>query len=729
MKQFLDWQVAKSANGEDFDAFFPASVPGNVQVDYAKANGFFDDWFVGDNFHKFDSLEDNFWKYRAILPALPKNEQAFFVALGIDYQFDIFLNSVKIYEHEGMFSKTRLPLNGAKAGDVLEVLVYPAPKHPIKNGDQLDQSRIPLSRSEADRSAKPAVCYGWDFHPRLIVQGIWEEAYIETVQNAHIVSVNVDYEIKNIQGETGEAHIFLTTEKTAGNAIYKLYDETGALTAETTDNEMVCNVALWFPHTLGKQPLYTLETLLTNENGDVVDVRREKIGFRKMELLMNEGAWFYPLEYPMTRSACPFTICINGKKTFGKGSNFVNLDVFVGTVTADDYRKQLTLVKECNMNILRLWGGAVVNKQSFFDICDELGIMVWQEFPLACNNYVDDKHYLQIIAQEAEAIVRKVKNHPCHIIWCGGNELFNNWSLMTDQSRVLRTLNKICLELDPLTPFLPTSPVMGVTHGPYKFTMFGKDVFHLFNDSLSTGYTEFGVPSMTNYEQLAKFIPEKELVCFKNTNSWKEHNAFDQAGSNRGHCDYESVVKYFGETTNTKEFVEYSQFLACVGYTYIFEEARRQPMCSMAINWCFNEPWYCAANNSLISYGNAKKTSYFAVQKALEAVTPSLRMKKFDYRFGEKVVCEVHVLNDSGKASGIESVDVYLDYGDKTKKLTTVYGASSEKNEYFGEIGFTVDKEMYDSVGCTPRSKKNVLVAIVLKTGNIEKRYPIMIMK
>ena len=94
MKQFLDWQVAKSANGKDFDAFFPASVPGNVQVDYAKANGFFDDWFVEDNFHKFDALEDNFWKYRAILPALPKNEQAFFVALGIDYQFDIFLNGV-----------------------------------------------------------------------------------------------------------------------------------------------------------------------------------------------------------------------------------------------------------------------------------------------------------------------------------------------------------------------------------------------------------------------------------------------------------------------------------------------------------------------------------------------------------------------------------------------------------------------------------------------------------
>ena len=454
MKYTLDWQVAKSSDSKNFDPFIPATIPGNVQLDYAKANGFYDDWFVGNNFHKFDNLEDNYWKYRTVLPAIPSNESPFFVALGIDYQFDVLLNGKTIYSHEGMFSKTSVPLEGAKEGDILEVLVYPAPKHPIKNGEQLDQSRIPLSRSEADRSAKPAVFYGWDFHPRLIVQGIWEEAYVETLPKARFLNVNVDYEIENIINEKGDARIFFKSQQTQGFAEFYLYDENDTLIGKATDGELTTQVLLWFPHTLGCQPLYRIEALLKNEDGDILDSYTEKIGFRKIELLMNEGAWNYPLAYPMTRSACPFTICINEKVTFGKGSNFVNLDVFVGSITPEDYRKQLLMVKECNMNILRLWGGAVVNKQAFFDICDELGIMVWQEFPLACNNYVDDKHYLKIIEQEADAIVRKIKNHPCHIIWCGGNELFNNWSLMTDQSRVLRTLNKICLELDPLTPFL-----------------------------------------------------------------------------------------------------------------------------------------------------------------------------------------------------------------------------------------------------------------------------------
>lgn len=729
MKQYLTWQVAKSADGKTFEKFIPAAVPGNVQFDYAAANGFADDWYVGDNFHKFDGLEDNFWKYRTILPEIPKNETAYFVALGIDYEFDIFLNGKRIYSHEGMFSKTDLRLDDAKEGDVLEVLVHPAPKNPVENGDMLDQSRIPLARSEADRSAKPAVCYGWDFHPRLIVQGIWDEAYIETKSEKRFLSVTVDYEVEEILDEKGKVRLAFSCETTGGKAEYALYDKKNDLVMQTAENSAVITAALWFPHTLGKQPLYTLVASLKDETGAITDTYTKKIGFRKVELLMNEGAWNYPSQYPLTRSACPFTLCVNGKKTFAKGSNFVNIDVFVGRVTEEDYRQQLQLVKECNMNIVRLWGGAVVNKQAFFDICDELGVMVWQEFPLACNNYVDDKHYLQIIEQEAKAIVAKIKDHPCHVLWCGGNELFNCWSLMTDQSLVLRTLNKICLDYDPYTPFLPTSPVMGVTHGPYRFSLRGQDVFHLFNDSISTGYTEFGVPSMASYEQLKKFIPAEELDCFKNTKMWQAHNAFDRLGETVGHCDLASVTKYFGETTDTKTYIEYSQFLAATGYTYIFEEARRQPMCSMAINWCFNEPWYCASNNSLISYGNVKKKAYAAVQNALSPVTPSLRMKKFDYSLDENAVFELHVLNDSGKESGIDRVDVYLDYGDKIKELTTLYGKSSAKNEYFGTFGFTVDKEMYDAAGCFSLPTKNTLLHIVLKANGIEKRYPVMIMK
>ncbi len=724
-KIYLEWQLSKSSNGVDFSEGFPASVPGNAQLDYAKAMGFADDWYFGDNFHKFDGLEDCFWKYTAFLPALSGCN--FFVAKGIDYQFDILLDGEKIYSQEGMFAPVRVALDKATEGSKLEVLIYPAPKHPIADIYKLDQSRIPLGRSEADRSVKPAVCYGWDFHPRLIIQGVWDEAFIENLPSTHIAVVDADYSVREVNGAEGVVKVTVSTVKTGGEVEHALIDESGNVVAESGDGEFTAKVSLWYPHNMGSQPIYTLRSTLKNQSGEVLHSVEKKIGFRKVQLLMNKGSWDSPNAYPMTRSACPFTLCVNGKEVFAKGSNFVNPEVFVGTLTKEHYRSQLLLVKECNMNILRLWGGAIVNKDCFFDLCDELGIMVWQEFPLACNHYEDEPSYLRVLEQEATAIVKRVKPHPCHVVWCGGNELFNSWSLMTDQSLPLRLLNKICLELDPLTPFLPTSPVFGVKHGPYSFTLYGQDVFHLFNGNDATGYIEFGMSSMSSMEELKKFMPASALEKIENSQPWRDHHAFDESWKTSGHADYDSVTKYFGKVEQVEAFIERSHFLTCAGYIYIFEEARRQENCSMAMNWCFNEPWYCSANNSLLGYGNAIKPTYYAVQSALSPVTPTLRMERFDYKKGGVFKGEVHILNDSNKPSGIDLVEVYLE-GTERKKIASLSATSSSVNEFCGNIEFAIDDSL-PLLSDAPFSPIYDFINIVLKTKNHEKKYPIAIEK
>ena len=148
------------------------------------------------------------------------------------------------------------------------------------------------------------------------------------------------------------------------------------------------------------------------------------------------------------------------------------------------------------MNIFRMWGGSGIQKDRFYELCDECGIMVWQEFPLVCNNYVNDPHYLEILEQEATCIVKSLRKHPCVVLWCGGNELFNGWSKMTDQHHALRLLNKICYDHDRNTPFLATSPLAGMAHGCYLFSYEGKEVYRMFNEAHYTAYTEFGVPSV-----------------------------------------------------------------------------------------------------------------------------------------------------------------------------------------------------------------------------------------
>ena len=161
------------------------------------------------------------------------------------------------------------------------------------------------------------------------------------------------------------------------------------------------------------------------------------------------------------------------------------------------------------MNLLRVWGGGIVNKEAFYEQCDELGLMVWQEFPLACNNYEGTPAYLRVLDQESKSIISRVRRHASHVIWCGGNELFNNWSGMTEQSLALRLLNRNCFDMDPGTPFLMTSPVMGMGHGHYRFSSDGVEVYKWMSEAANTAYTEFGCPGPASADYLRGFIPPR----------------------------------------------------------------------------------------------------------------------------------------------------------------------------------------------------------------------------
>lgn len=142
------------------------------------------------------------------------------------------------------------------------------------------------------------------------------------------------------------------------------------------------------------------------------------------------------------RTSCRRRAAIHGRSIFARGSNWGSPDIFPGRAGADTYRPLLALARDAHFNLLRCWGGAPAPKESFFERCDVLGLFVWQEFPLACNRYPDTPGYLADLDRESRAIIRRVRQHPCLALWCGGNELFNAWSGMDDQSLALRLLNR-----------------------------------------------------------------------------------------------------------------------------------------------------------------------------------------------------------------------------------------------------------------------------------------------
>ncbi len=650
----LKWEVGVSdAKNTPPEVFFPAEVPGAVQLDYMRANGD-PDLFCDQNVTAYKALEDKFWHYRTRFekPALREDETLLFSSKGIDYAFDILLNGNHLLYQEGMFTPVEIPLSEGILHNTnfLEVIIYPIPK--VEGAEE--------GRRQAARAVKPAVGYGWDWHPRLVPAGIWDETYLQVVPGARIAASELS---SHLNADLSEAriNIFFEVQGKAFSGItweWQLYDpddrevlhKTANLEHRTVDlKERLKAPRLWWPHDQGTPSLYTWTLKLTDAAGEVIDFEGRKTGFKKVEMVLNPGTEIEPDDWPKTARPAPFTLRINNRPVFAKGSNWVHPEIFYGTLTRERYQELLTLVKNSHMNLLRVWGGGIVNKELFYDRCDEMGIMVWQEFPLACNDYPNDPHYLEILEQEAVSIIKKVRKHPSLVIWSGGNELLNSWSGMTEQAYPLRLLNCLCYRLDPHTPFISSSPLNGVGHGHYIFydPASGEDVFQLMRRSEHTAYTEFGMPSLTFVSALKRIIPEAELFPAEPTEAWKIHHAFG-AWQENSWLEKPTLEKYFGVAGSLEELVEQSQTLQSIGYKAIFEEARRQkPHCSMALNWCFNEPWPTAANNSLVAYPAQPKPAWDAVKDSLRPVMASVAFERFDYSPGAEIVMDLWLLNDA----------------------------------------------------------------------------------
>ena len=665
----LTWELGYSVDTDTQPSkWIPAIVPGAVQLDIARAEKYQPHYYA-EHWKDYLWMEDMFFTYRTFFkkPALHDGYRLYFTSLGIDYEFEIYFNNEKILHQEGMFTPVSIDLTDKiKDKNQLFIKIFPVPK--------LHTS--PVDRSQASQSAKPAVAYGWDWHPRLIPLGIWDETYLEIQPSATVEDIHIDYQLD--EGLT-KAMIDLNLEGRnlkGTEYAWKLLnvegkEVLGSKGTFNTDGEKV-NLTLqrpnlWWPHDHGKPYLYTSELQLFDQSGKLIESKKSRIGFRRIRLVMNEGGWTEPVLFPKTRSVPPVQFEVNGRKIFCKGTNWVPPDIFPGTITKERYNKLIDLAKEANFNILRIWGGGIVNKESFYELCDEKGLLVWTEFPLACNNYEGTPHYLSVLEQESTSIIKRIRKHPSLALWCGGNELFNAWSRMTDQSDALRLLNSQCFRLDPNTPFLYTSPVMGMGHGHYVFRDFGsgEEVFQEMARSKFTAYTEFGMPGPSSVEILKTIIPANELWPPKPGTSWESHHAYKAWVGETWLCQ-EIIEDYFGPSMSLDELVANGQLLQGEGYKCIYEESRRQkPYCSIAANWCFNEPWPAAANNSLISYPDIPKPAFYAVKNSCRPVLASARFSKFKWNESEIFSPELWMLNDLPEDVPAGKVTIKIAAGDQ----------------------------------------------------------------
>ncbi len=665
--------------------WLPAAVPGNVRNDLVRA-GRLPDLNFGLQAETSQWVEDRCWwlRRRFSLPTSPTG-RVHLVLRGVDYLSDLFVNGHHLGRHEGMFSPQVHDITGlAGAENWLAVRIVGSNWLP---GDRSSRGERLLNQIEAKvvsiatrypqrrDTLKCQMSFGWDFAPALRTMGIWDDVYAVLSGDVFIREV-----VARPQLVGSEAWLSIEVELDA-RTDHSLYLRC-TLTGETFDAEPVLVVApvelaagtrrqaleftvpqprLWWPWDHGRPDLYRLAVEVW-DGDQLLDSRSETVGLRRLEL----DGW---------------TLRLNGQRIYARGANWVPADVLPGRVTEGDYYALLSLARQAHMNLLRVWGGGLREKRAFYDLCDRLGLLVWQEFPLACaflSRFPRSPGYLHLVEDEARAIVRDLRNHPSLAVWCGGNEFRPERNLP-----VVTRLQRAVTEEDPGRPFLPASPANGDSHN-WK-------VWHnlqppaIYRDDGAAFASEFGLQAPPDPTTLRRFLPEEDL--------WPPGYSWVYHGAELGKLWRYARPFLKGRKADLEGFIRASQQAQAHGLHIAIEHYRRRKAqgCGGVLVWQLNEPWP-AISWALVDFFRQPKPAYEMVRRLFAPLLISLDYPLKHYQAGDEFDVDVWVIHDRSEAlSGCQAEVVLWDESEQpTNHSSQAVDVAADSAEVVGHLRWTL---------------------------------------
>ncbi len=601
--------------------------------------------FKHENASKLQWTERELWCYRRRFVAPDKiNGRAELVFDGLDTFATVFLNGQIVGRASNMFHPWRFNLSDViRAGTKNELLVifHPWEIH-TRGKDISDQWAFFCKQRVHMRKAQMET--GWDWGPRIVLSGIWKPVRLEINPAVRIAA----WHFKTLKADKNSADVEVEIELDRNTK--KLVDVT--VTISNGQDKLTSSVAvkgkgaklkfnvpnpkLWWPRNIGKPELYDV-TVMASINGHSVHEIMGRSGIRTVSLLQKQE-----------KDGCKsFTFIINGRKVYMAGVNWIPAHSFLSSVKDEDYRIRLQAAADANMNTIRVWGGGVYEDERFYEICDELGLMVWQDFMFACGFYPgNDAQFIANITEEFAHVIRRLRVHPSIVVWNGNNECQwiddqVHWNdpgrKMPDRNIYHKILPRMLRQLDGMIPYQPSSPFGGNddndwregTHHSYKvwvgiklprkrgenpdpgfWDMSEFRHYRHYTDVVPRFVGEFSAQGLPYARTLRKYLTKQEMDLSNKVLYFR-----DKHSSRLETCkSFMADITGWGSTYSEVEMKsQYAQARAMEFGICHYRQHLWQ--CSGSLIWQLNDCWP-GFSWSLLDYEMLPKPAYFAVKRA-----------------------------------------------------------------------------------------------------------------
>ena len=704
-----DWQFRAVGNTDqpNVTQWHPAQVPGVVHTDLFR-NGLIPEPFDRDNEFRLQWIGLTDWEYRTSFQvdlASLGHDNVELVFDGLDTFADVYLNDQAILHADNMFRHWRVPAKALlKPGpNSLRIVFHSAVEHMLPYVKSLPYVLPSISThnfgneeniATAPYTRKAPYQYGWDWGPRFMTEGIWQPVRLEIwdalrIDNFHIhqqkisagtanVTAELDIEAsKPITATLNLAHDELSAAQTADGA------QTLQLDAGMNHVSFPIRIAapkLWYPLGYGAQNRYRFSAVIRTGR-EVVARADVKTGLRSLELRRVPDQWGKSFEF-----------VVNGIAVFAKGADVIPFDSFPNRVTPEIHRKILTAARDAHMNMVREWGGGYYESDDFFDICDELGIMVWQEFMFGGDMVPGDVAFQENVRQEAVDQIKRIRDHPSVVIWCGNNEVETGWHHWGDRQEFKESispeirdrvwqdymvmfddiLKSAVAQYTDAVPYWPSSPSANFEEVPdnqHNGDMHYWAVWHQqapaedYTKQFPRFMTEYGFQSFPEMRTIRTFASKPEDFDIRST-VMQAHQK--NKGGNERILTY--MLREYREPKDFASFVYLSQLQQAEIIKIGAEHLRRQrPRTMGSLYWQLNDCWPVASWASIDYYGRWKALHYYARRFYDDVlVSPYLHDDKVDvYVVSDKLqplsgTIHTRLLDFSGRALLDQTKDIQI---------------------------------------------------------------------